>query len=90
MASIKRKYTTIAQSGIDYENPILNGKKVVKSKRKGILKIDHPSRWPGDVSNTFQHHINKTKPKTISHEGTSPTDTKLFSSDPMHKVGPSE
>ncbi|CAF1561238.1 unnamed protein product, partial [Adineta steineri] len=25
-----------------------------------------------------------------SNEGTSPTDTKLFSSDPMHKVGPSE
>ncbi|CAF4466891.1 unnamed protein product, partial [Adineta steineri] len=66
MASIKRKYTTTAQNGIEYENPILNGKKVVKSKRKGILKIDHPSRWPGDVSNTFQHHINKTKPKTNS------------------------
>ncbi|CAF4239737.1 unnamed protein product, partial [Adineta steineri] len=28
--------------------------------------------------------------KYLAYEGTSPTDTKLFSSDPMHKVGPSE
>ncbi|CAF3929696.1 unnamed protein product [Adineta steineri] len=66
MASIKRKYTTTAQSGIDYENPILNGKKVVKSKRKGILKIDHPSprqlnfcELPDEIILTILNYLNK-------------------------------
>ncbi|CAF3396002.1 unnamed protein product [Rotaria sp. Silwood1] len=71
MATTKRKYTIIAQTELDHENPIINGKKIQdrlkKSKGKTKSKInDVPtlSRWPGDVSNTFQRYTNKNKVKT--------------------------
>ncbi|CAF3968993.1 unnamed protein product [Rotaria sp. Silwood2] len=73
MATTKRKYTIIAQTELDHENPIINGKKIQdrlkKSKGKNKSKIhDVPtlSRWPGDVSNTFQRYTNKNKLKTDS------------------------
>ncbi|CAF0761355.1 unnamed protein product [Rotaria sordida] len=70
MATTKRKYTIIAQSELDHENPINNEKKnqdhLKKSKEKNKSKITL-SRWPGDVSNTFQRYINKNKLKTDSN-----------------------
>ncbi|CAF4076247.1 unnamed protein product [Rotaria magnacalcarata] len=71
MTSTKRKHTIIAQSDLDHENPIINGKKNLdrpkklkgKSKSK-IVDVPTLSHGPGDVSNTFQRYRVKTKSKT--------------------------
>ncbi|CAF1530155.1 unnamed protein product, partial [Adineta steineri] len=43
-----------------------------------------------DTIKDKQQHFRYNTDRFAAHDGTSPTDTKLFSSDPMHKVGPSE
>ncbi|CAF1346562.1 unnamed protein product, partial [Adineta ricciae] len=66
MATTKRKYSIVAQSELDYENPLLNGKKIHKSNGKNKFKLDLLSRWSGDVSNTNQYPPSKNKIKTKS------------------------
>ena len=63
----------VAQNELDHENPMLNDKmkKDRVKKLKGKNKIganDTPtlSRWPGDVSNTFQQYTNKTTTQSNS------------------------